>query len=56
MTKTVAALAEPHAEPIGELTSTAPALAAQASLRDAAVAAEGDLDDEATPPSAAHAE
>ncbi len=45
-----------QAEPIGELTSTAPALAAQASLRDAAVAAEGDLDDEATPPSAAHAE
>jgi acetyl-CoA carboxylase carboxyl transferase subunit beta len=44
------------AEPIGELTSTAPTLAAQASLRDAAVAAEGDLDDEATPPSAAHAE
>jgi acetyl-CoA carboxylase carboxyl transferase subunit beta len=43
-------------EPIGELTSTAPALAAQASLRDAAMAAEGDLDDEATPPSAAHAE
>ncbi|MFD2647944.1 acetyl-CoA carboxylase, carboxyltransferase subunit beta [Devosia albogilva] len=44
------------AEPIGELTSIAPTLAAQASLRDAAVAAEGDLDDEATPPSAAHAE
>jgi acetyl-CoA carboxylase carboxyl transferase subunit beta len=42
-------------EPIGELTTTAPS-AARASMRDAALAAEGDNDDELTAPSAAHAE
>ena len=41
-------------EPVGELTSTAPTLA-RATMRDAALAAEGD-DDELTAPSAAHAE
>ncbi len=43
-------------EPIAELTSAAPSIA-RASMRDAALAAEGDNDDdEMTAPSAAHAE
>jgi acetyl-CoA carboxylase carboxyl transferase subunit beta len=43
-------------EPVGELTSTAPSIA-RSSMRDAALAAEGDsVDDEMTVPSAAHAE
>jgi acetyl-CoA carboxylase carboxyl transferase subunit beta len=45
------------AEPSGALTSTAPSVAARASLRDAALAAEGDdADDLLTPPAGAHAE
>ena len=45
------------AEPSDVLTSTAPAIAARASLRDAAVAAEGDdSDDLVSPPAAVHAE